>query len=92
MIVLPAVQSKPGQTALEKGSDPVETVDKNVSTLQSKETTSLRLWVPAEFCNILPGQAYGKKLDADETTNMIKFAQRNQPRMLLGSSMQRRSS
>ena len=60
MIVLPAVQSKPGQNALEKGSGPVETVDKNVSTIQSKETTSLRLWVPAEFCNILPGQAYGK--------------------------------
>ena len=74
-VVLPAVQSKPSQTALDKGSEHVETVDFNDSTLQSKETTTSRLWVPAEFCNILPGQAYGKKLDEDETTAMVAFAQ-----------------
>ena len=75
-IVLPAVQSKPSQAAPGKGSKSAETVDIDVSTLESKELTSSRLWVPAEFCNILPGQAYGKKLDADEIANIIKFSQR----------------
>ena len=33
-------------------------------------------YIPAELCRLLPGQVYGKKLSADQTTAMMKFAAR----------------
>ena len=41
----------------------------NVSTNRNKP-----IYLPAEICGIVPGQAYGGKLDPDQTAAMIKIA------------------
>ena len=47
------------------------------SSAQDSNTPAPRLWVPAELCYILPGQAYGKKLNVRETEEMLDFAQKS---------------
>ena len=46
------------------------------STTQDDAEPAPRLWVPAEFCYLLPGQAYGKTMTGKETDDMLEIAQR----------------
>lgn len=47
-----------------------------VSTTQDDAKSDPRHWVPAEFCYLLPGQAYGKQMTGKETDSMLEIAQR----------------
>ena len=34
------------------------------------------IWIPAELCNVVPGQHYRKKLNGNQTTRMLTIAAR----------------
>ena len=45
-------------------------------TVLSLGTKDTPVWIPAELCTVMAGQAYHGVLDGDQTTRMLKIAAR----------------
>lgn len=69
-MVSPYSAVSPNRTAHKKTPNPNLPVI-NYGTLQEPK------YLPAEFCDVIPGQPCNSKLSPDQTSNMINFAVRN---------------
>ena len=47
-----------------------------VLIVSSSGTKDDPIWIPAELCNIVPGQNYWRQLNGNQTTRMLKIAAR----------------
>ena len=44
--------------------------------VSSSGTENDPIWIPAELCNVVPGQNYRNKLNGNQTTRMLTIAAR----------------